>query len=232
MSELRYQCIEAKSGDFAAEAARTIATGLMDAIKERGECILGLSGGSTPGPAYTLLGKDTSVDWDSVRLFLVDERFVPPDHEESNTKLLRGTLLNHAPIPAKHITFPDTSLPHDACVAAYSESLVHLFSRHAPDVMVLGLGNDGHIASLFPPVPEEAFEEILALHTRTDQSAVHDRITVSPLVIMASKHCILLLKGKEKRGVFEQCVQADLNPVRWPLHVPLSTGGLMVVMGD
>lgn len=232
MSELRYQCIEAKNGDFAAESARTIAAGLTEAIRERGECILGLSGGSTPGPSYTLLGKDMDIPWDSVRLFLVDERLVPPGHEESNARLVRETLLKHAQIPAKHITFPNTTLPPDACAASYAESLVRIFSRHAPDVMVLGLGNDGHIASLFPPVPEEAFEEILALHTHTDQFEVRDRVTVSPLVIMACKRCILLLKGKEKRDVFERCVQADLDPVRWPLHVPLSAGGLIVVMGD
>ena len=117
----------------------------------------------------------------------------------------------------------------DDCVIAYCEALIHLFKKQPPDLMILGMGNDGHITSLFPPVTEEAFGEIFALHTTTDTFAVHDRISASPLVIMAAQAHLLLLKGKEKNKVFEECIKAEMNPVRWPLHIALATKRVTVV---
>jgi len=98
--------------------------------------------------------------------------------------------------------------------------------------LVLGMGTDGHTAALFPPVTEEAFGEALALHTSTDAFAVHDRITISPLVLMATQQHLLLLKGKEKWKVFEECVNAEVSPTRWPLHVALATERVTVVAND
>jgi len=227
---MEYQLIEAQSDAVFIEQAVTILKQkILESIADRGECILGLSGGSTPRPVYEALGKETDIDWAKVKLFLADDRCVPAENSESNQKLVRDTLLKYAAIPARQCYFPDTSLPIDACVIAYTEALVHLFHEHAPDVLILGLGNDGHIASLFPPIAEDAFGEALVLHTTTDVFAVHDRISVSPLVIMSARTHLLLLHGAEKRKVFEECVHTDLDPVRWPLHVPLATGRTIVL---
>ena len=227
---MQYERITAVSDDeFVMKSSALIAQKIDDAIEERDECILGLSGGSTPRPVYEALGKE-DLDWEKVKIFLIDDRHVPAEDKESNQKLVRDTLLKHADIPANQCYFPDTSLPIDTCVIAYIEALVHLFHAHAPDLLILGLGNDGHIASLFPPVSEEAFGEVIALHTTTDDFAVHDRISISPLIIMSAQEHVLLIKGEDKEKVFEECATSDLDPVRWPLHVALATERMTVII--
>ena len=95
--------------------------------------------------------------------------------------------------------------------------------------MILGMGPDGHITSLFPPVPEYAFGETIVVNTETDQFAVRERISVSALVLMAAKQHVLLLKGEEKMAVFEECVGSEIDPTRWPLHIALAAGGVEVI---
>ena len=226
---MNYERITSVSDEeFVTKSVAVIAQKIDDAIEERDECIIGLSGGSTPRPVYEALGKE-DLYWEKVKIFLLDERYVPSENNDSNQKLVQDTILKHADIPANQCYFPDTSLPIDACVIAYTEALVHLFHAHAPDLLVLGMGNDGHVASLFPPVAENAFGEVVALHTTTDDFAVHDRITISPLIIMASQEHVLLIKGEEKQKVFEECAKSDLDPVRWPLHVALATERMTVI---
>ncbi|MDD3896448.1 MAG: 6-phosphogluconolactonase [Candidatus Peribacteraceae bacterium] len=226
-----YQMIETQSdAAFTAQAVALLQQKITESLAARGECILGLSGGSTPRPVYEALGKEEGIDWSKIKLFLADERYVPAKSAESNQKLVHDTLLKNAAIPANQCYFPDTSLPIEACVIAYTEALVHLLREHAPDCMTLGLGNDGHIASLFPPVAEDAFGEVIALHTTTGTFAVRDRISVSPLVIMSAQSHLLLLKGAEKKKVFEECVKAEPDPVRFPLQIALATGRTVVVL--
>lgn len=228
-----YNLIETSgNAEFTVQSATVLQQKILDAIGQHGSCILGLSGGSTPRPVYEELGQRSDIDWQKVQLFLVDERYVPPDHAESNQKLVRDTLLQHADVPPDQCYFPDTSLEIEDCVLAYARAFVDLFATRAPDVLVLGLGPDGHTASLFPPVADEAFEEVLALHTTTDTFAVHDRITVSPLVLMAAQAHVLLLQGEEKRRVFEECVKAESDPVRFPLQISLATGRLTMIAGE
>ncbi|MDD5470254.1 MAG: 6-phosphogluconolactonase, partial [Candidatus Peribacteraceae bacterium] len=133
-----YQLIETQSdAAFCAQAVALLKQKILENITARGECILGLSGGSTPRPVYEALGKEEGIDWSKVKLFLADERYVPAENSESNQKLVHDTLLKNAAIPSNQCYFPDTSLPIEACVIAYTEALVHLFREHAPDCMTL-----------------------------------------------------------------------------------------------
>ncbi|NLG06853.1 6-phosphogluconolactonase, partial [Candidatus Peribacteria bacterium] len=141
------------NAEFTAQSVVILQQKILNAIEQYDSCILGLSGGSTPRPVYEELGQRSDIDWQKVQLFLVDERYVPPDHAESNQKLVRDTLLKHADVPPDQCYFPDTSLGIEDCVLAYARSFVDLFAARPPDVMVLGLGPDGHTASLFPPLP-------------------------------------------------------------------------------
>ena len=223
----------ANDEEFVHKSVELLEEKIIEAIEARGQCIFGLSGGSTPKPVYSELGMSTNIDWSKVYLFLVDDRFIEPNHDDSNQKLVRETLLVNAGIPEENILFPDTTLELDACVGGYIQGLIQLFQMNPPDVLTLGLGPDGHIASLFPPVEESAFGEQLALHTTTDAFAVHDRISISPLIIMAAQSSVLLLRGEEKIQVFNECIEAEeLDPTRWPLHVALSTERLSVVQQD
>ena len=228
---MNYQLHESTPDTFTADATALLKEKIVAAIDDKDECSLGLSGGSTPRPVYEALGKDSDIDWNKVLLFLVDERYIEPDSNDSNQKLIRESLMQFADVPEDNLVFPDTTQSLESCLATYSRALTDLFSQRPPDLLVLGMGNDGHIASLFPPVPESAFQEQLVLHTTTDAFAVHDRISVSPLVIMASQANVLLLKGDEKREVFEECVASEqMAPGRWPLHVALATERLEVVV--
>lgn len=227
---MNFQLHKVSEPAFIQKSVELLKQHITSAIEEHGECIIGLSGGSTPKPVYEELGKDPDIDWNQVLVFLVDERYIEPTHPDSNQLLVRETLMKHAEVPEDNLIFPDTSLALDACVATYMRSLIDLFSNRPPDILTLGMGNDGHIASLFPPVPESAFGEQVVLHTTTDAFAVRDRISVSPLVIMASQANVLLLKGDEKKEVFDECVQSEqMDPSRWPLHIALATERLEVI---
>ncbi|TSC99397.1 MAG: 6-phosphogluconolactonase [Candidatus Peregrinibacteria bacterium Greene1014_49] len=217
--------------EFVSQAATFLAQAITDVIQERGGCIIGLSGGSTPKSVYEALGK-ISLDWDSVLCFLIDERYIPADNKDSNQKLVRESLVAHARIPETNLIFPDTSLPIDACVEHYARDLMVLFDKHLADIVVLGMGNDGHIASLFPPMVDSLMDDSrLVAHTQTDQFVVHDRITVTLNPIAAANHAVFLLNGMEKKKVWDAMMLDFENERRWPAKRILASTEVTVVWG-
>jgi len=218
--------------DFTQKSAETIAAIVTRCIAERSQCILGLSGGTTPEPIYTLLGK-MPIDWNKISIFLVDERYVPADHAESNQGMVRESLLKHATIPEAQICFPDTSLPIDECMAQYTADLKTQWDTHLPDLMILGMGPDGHIASLFPPLAEELMNDTrLIAHTTTNQFAVHDRIGLTLNPIAAAGSHVFLIKGEEKRRVWEEMLASTEDEKQWPAKRILSQHEpVTVIMG-
>lgn len=215
---------------FVTQSVDWLATTITKAIQANGECIIGLSGGSTPAPVYTALAKTEAIDWQKVTFFLLDDRMVSKDHADSNQKLIQDTLLSTNIITLDQCVFPDTNGTYEYAVAQYTRALTALFASNPPDLLILGMGEDGHIASLFPPVQESSFGEKLVVHTQTEKFSIKDRISVSPLVLLAAKKSLLLLKGANKKAVFMECVQAAPDPVRWPLHIPLSKEAMTVIL--
>ena len=201
---------------FVADATAFIADIVREAIANDGRCILGLSGGSTPGPVYEALGREPGIDWSKVWIFLVDDRCVPADHPKSNQFLLRSTILKHAPIPESQIVVPDVTLAPDETARKYGEEIASMTRVGKPALVVLGLGEDGHIASLFPPVSEAAFSMTGAIHTTTTAFDIHDRISVTLPVLTSSKQALFLLKGEKKIGVWEEMVEGVEGVKRWP----------------
>lgn len=215
--------------EFILASADIMQSILESALAEDGEAILGLSGGSTPKPIYEELG-NRELEWENIKLFLVDDRYIAADSSDSNQKLVRETLLAHAQIPESNVVFPDTSLPIEACIAQYATDLQKLWSNKLPDLLTLGLGEDGHIASLFPPVGADALgDEHLVLHTTTDQFAVHDRMTVSLNAIAAAQNHLLLLKGEGKKAVWDEMQHSNDDVSRWPMKRVLETGAVTLV---
>ncbi|HVW66476.1 MAG TPA: 6-phosphogluconolactonase [Candidatus Peribacteraceae bacterium] len=214
---MHYQFIDTQSADdFTHRAVELLTHHIQRAIETHGSCVMGLSGGSTPRPIYEALGKQP-LNWSKVFVFLIDERHVDPSSEDSNQKLVRDTLLKHAHIPEENMVFPDTALPVHDCVKKYAEDLKAQWENRLPDISVLGMGPDGHIASLFPLLTEkETHERALALHTTTDRFAVHDRITVGLHVIAAIDTHLFLLKGDEKKRVWDEMIASQDNLHRWP----------------
>ena len=226
MMSFHYDHLQASTEEeFVSLATLRLTEAMQSAITQHGRCTIGLSGGSTPRDLYSALGSSKKIDWTKVHLFLVDERHVPLDHKDSNQRLVRETLLMQAKIPPAHFLFPDTTLPIDQCVGEYETEVRELFRDAGPDIVILGLGPDGHIASLFPGDIDALLEqEHDVLHTTTDHFAVHDRITVTlPLLTRASLP-LFLLKGEEKKKIFAETLSANIDPIEHPAHALLETG--------
>jgi len=193
------------------------------------KCILGLSGGSTPKVIYEKLGQDTEIDWSKVWIFLVDERCVPPDHPESNQRMVRETLLKNADVPERQIYFPLTDLDINQCISDYSAKLEVFFESTGPELITLGLGEDGHTASLFPPLRQEAFSEDFVIHTITDDLSVRDRISLTLPRLQQAEHKLFLLKGANKKIVWEEMMESDGDEERWPAMGVLGSKGCSVI---
>lgn len=228
---MSYGRIDATPGDFAAKAAALLAAHIKFFLNEHGACTLGLSGGSTPKPIYALLGQDASIDWSSVYVFLVDERYIDITDAKSNQKLVRDTLLEHARIPEENLFFPRTDLPLPACATEYEERLHALLGEKTVDIVTLGMGDDGHIASLFPPLDDDAFDEHDVLVTTTDRFDVRERVGVSLPFLTQAKLPVFLLQGEGKKKVWEEMLAADVNLRRWPAQAVLATERAIAVIG-
>lgn len=217
--------------EFATKAAVLISKQMQFFIKEHGNCLIGLSGGSTPKPVYQLLAKDKHIDWGKVTVFLVDDRYVPHDHADSNVHLIKATLLNHL-TAQPHVIFPHTHQSIDDCVTNYNDRLREVLEKDVADIVVLGMGDDGHIASLFPPVVEEGFDPALfAIHTTTDRFNVRDRISVTLPVLTKAKMSVFLLKGEEKQRVWDTMINDKRDSHRWPAQSVLAEERGFAVIG-
>jgi len=138
--------------DLAEAAAREFAAKAAEAFEEQGRFTVVLAGGSTPKVAYELLARDfvESIDWSRTHVFFGDERTVPPDHEDSNYRMAREALLEHVRVGSVHRMRGE--LPPDEAAASYEDELRRFFGEELPrfDLVLLGIGEDGHTASLFP----------------------------------------------------------------------------------
>ena len=233
MSSFEYKHIPVQSeAEFIDRSSAELEQAILDAIEEKGKCIIGLSGGSTPKPIYEALGKLKAIEWHKVTIFLVDERYVPANHEESNQKMIRETLLQNAKIPEHQIIFPDTSLDLEECIEDYDFRIDQLMSDGI-DAVALGLGEDGHIASLFPSDIDAILEEEkCVIHTTTPRPrsgqaptfAIKDRITVTLPVLGSADKQFFFLKGKNKKKIFAEVLSENEDPVEYPAHALLAAG--------
>lgn len=186
--------------EFVRASVSWIAGTLATELATKKSVHVGLCGGSTPKPVYTMLATDQRVPWENVTFFLLDERYVPADHADSNTRMIKETLLTREAASAACIA-PDTSLPLDACIADYEKKLQVC---HTPDLVIIGMGDDGHITSLFPPVPPEAFGPAKVIHTQTDRFAVKDRISTTFPILLQSTKRLFLITGEKKKALLQK----------------------------
>lgn len=172
--------------------------------------LLGLAGGSTPKPVYEALSKSKKVDWSKIDVFLVDERYVPPDHPESNQKMIREAL-------KRNITAPNTLLPVDLVADTYEKTLSALFSFGGTMLHILGMGEDGHIASIFPGDRKAIMErERIVIRTRTDVFAIHDRITVTLPVLWKADERVFLIGGEKKYEILKRMDAEPIDLLKYP----------------
>ena len=197
--------------DFLQTAVKHLTDAIVAAQYDGKTATIGLSGGSTPKPIYEKLSSEKKIDWKRVQFFLLDERYVLADHADSNTKMIRDTLLKNSAVDASFL-FPDTNLPLEDCVSDYNQKISVLH----PDLLILGMGPDGHIASLFPPVSSEAFGPASVIHTETDLFAVHDRISVTFPVLEAATKRVFLITGAEKYSLLQKMQDGNQDASLFP----------------
>jgi 6-phosphogluconolactonase len=225
-------CADAEAA--AQRAAVEIARRLQSARRERGAAHLALSGGGTPARTYELLGPELQ-SWEGIELWFADERCVGPQDEQSNYRLAQQTLLGGAAdLDAARVHRMEGELGPAQGAQRYATEL----REHAPcegdlpvlDLIVLGIGPDGHVASLFPGAPTlDADPHELCLGVHDSPKPPPERITLSMPVLHAARRCLLLATGAGKADA----VNAMLGePTR---HVPASLlrrGRLSVIVDD
>jgi 6-phosphogluconolactonase len=171
---------------------------------------IALPGGNTPRPLYRLLASTyrALMPWNRVQVFWSDERYVPPDDARSNYRVARDSLLDHVPIPRENIHPMPVLLPEVEDVAeAYEETLMSHFPGRWPrfDLVLLGLGADGHIASLFPhnPVLDERARIVAAVRAEADSPL---RLTLTLPAINHAANVHFLAAGREKASAVERAL--------------------------
>ena len=209
------------------ELAEEISQKLDLELKNKGEANLLVSGGSTPKKLYEILS-NKKIDWKNVSIGLIDERFVATNTEESNELLIKNTLLKNKAADAKFIGLIFN-------INDYKENLNITISKHKPfyksiTCSILGMGSDGHTASLFPNFEEvytddSIYGDKMIINTKAT-SEPSKRISYTKAKILSSKHLFLYFNGKEKLDVFNSAKEnknASIRPISAFIHQNINT---------
>jgi len=199
---------------------------LQETLKRQDIFYLAISGGKTPRDYYQLLGSDRkmiNLPWNKVELFWVDERCVPPDSQDSNYKLAADTFLKTVPIPKQNIhRIAGEYTDYSQAVKEYDETLRKVFKIGRGkfpvfDLMILGMGADGHIGSLLPN--SYALFDTDDLVTEVYQMTNgHNRVTMTHPVICNSKQLVITISGAEKAEIVRDVFVAEPDEVQYPVH--------------
>lgn len=188
---------------------------------------IGLSGGSTPKSIYKEFSRREDIKLEKVKFFQVDERYVPKFNENSNYDMIYHNLierLNHRIIGFYYF---DTSLSIRKCINKYEKDLNEIKKRSF-DLVILGIGTDGHVASLFPHSKALKEEKRLAIHTTTDEFEVKDRLTISLPIIMESRKILVLLSGKKKEKILNEILHSSKSIDELPAKALLDHKNLTI----
>lgn len=203
-----------------AQCAQSLAAGVGAVLREglqlRGRASLVVSGGRTPMPFLDRLGS-LQLDWSHVTVCLADDRWVPAEHPDSNEGLVRRHLLRGAAAAARLVPLVDASATPEAQRASVERALAA--APRPFDVVVLGMGDDGHTASLFPGAPGTA----AALDRRQPEqvalvvpaAAPHRRISLTLRALLDARAVMILIQGEAKRAAIEQAAGSD--PAQYPI---------------
>jgi 6-phosphogluconolactonase len=210
-------------------ASRSVELFVADAskaIKAKDVFYVAISGGHTPKRFFELLGevpKAKSLPWDKIQLFWVDERYVPPDSQWSNYKLAADTFLPKVAIPQRNVhRIPTEQSDFLVSVHCYEETIREVFGlseKRIPefDLIMLGMGVEGHTGSLFPN-SYACFdtEDLACVVYILDEDL--NRITLTHPVLCAASHLAVLVSGREKAAILKEVLTAEPDEVRYPIH--------------
>jgi 6-phosphogluconolactonase len=203
---------------FVAEASRS--------VEARDAFHVAISGGNTPKRFFELLGQPShagSLPWDKVQLFWVDERIVPVDSHLSNYKLAADTFLRKVPIPQENVhRIPTEYCDFSAAARCYEQTIREVFALDPGrmpefDLIVLGMGVEGHTGSLFPNSYATFDTDDLACVVYVLDEKLN-RITLTHPVLCAASHLVVLVSGREKAQILKEVLTSEPDEVRYPIH--------------
>jgi 6-phosphogluconolactonase len=224
MKTLRRQSCEimvyADAAELAREAARRFARMAEAFVGDVGRFTVALSGGSTPKAMFEILAAEpfaSSLPWRSIYFFWGDERCVPPDHPDSNYRMAYETLLSKVPIPRENIfRIPAEDEDHERAATSYSESIRKFFAGEPHfDLVFLGMGTDGHTASLFPGTAALRVHDRIAVANYVEKLQSW-RITLTADTINRARNVIFLVAGEDKAPALKQVIEGQRNSEKYP----------------
>ena len=226
----------------AAAAAQLFVDSAQVAVRTRGLARIAISGGTTPKAMFQLLADPAqpfrdAIDWSRIELFWVDERCVPPTDADSNYHMTDEALLSKVPLPPEHIFRMEGELDPEEAASRYESTLRNTFKLEgaespAFDLLLLGMGDDGHTASLFPHTP--ALHELgrLAVANHVVQKETW-RITLTWPVINQAREVSFLIEGDAKAAVLAEVLTGPYDPDRLPSQlIRPSNGELRFFLDD
>lgn len=198
---------------LARAAANAFVASAGEVLSTRDRFTVALAGGSTPKTLYALLASELrdTLAWNRVHFFWTDERFVPPDDSESNYRMARDALLEPLGVPQENVHAPDTGGKPGDAAERYQDAMRAFFGSGLPrfDWILLGMGEDGHVASLFPgsSALEETERLVVAVHDSPKPPPV--RLTMTLLLLNAAREIHFLIAGRRKRDAFSKILRQE-----------------------
>ena len=212
------------------------------AVAARGKARIAISGGHTPKNTFELFANPAepflkAMPWSQIELFWVDERCVPPDHPDSNYRMTREAMLDKVPLKPEQVFRIEGELEPDAAAARYESTLRNQFRLEGAetprfDVLALGMGDDGHTASLFPHTA--ALHELarLSVANHVPQQKESWRVTLTQPVIVQASEIFFLIEGKPKADPLHRVLQGPYDPETLPSQLIQPKSGKLLYLLD
>jgi 6-phosphogluconolactonase len=233
--------VEPNAAALASRAAQYFVEMAEEAVVARGRARVAISGGSTPKATFQLLADPnlpwrTRMPWDKLELYWVDERCVPPDDQASNFRMTREALLDQVPLRSEKIHRMEGELDPEEAAARYESGLRNNFRLEGAevphfDLVQLGIGPDGHTASLFPHT--EALNEMMRLVVANHVPQMNtSRITLTWPVINQARSVFFLVSGEDKAGVLKEVLTGERDIERLPSQLIWPASGILTLILD
>jgi 6-phosphogluconolactonase len=228
--------VSADAHELSLVVARTAVQVITDAVDANGHCSLALSGGNTPRELYRLLGSAfrDQIPWERIHVFWGDERYVDHSHPASNFRMASEALLNHVPCPVDHIHPMPTHFPSPELAAQdYERTLKEHVGPDGPlfHLNLLGLGEDGHTASIFPGSPSVTDDAhwVVAAETHAEPPR---RLTLTLAALTRSENLYVIVAGRKKATALRQVLSACPDPSAYPAAGLRSSKGTLIWWAD
>lgn len=222
----------------AERCADLIVSAAAQAGQKRQRLSIVLAGGNTPKTLYALLASDAyrdKLEWQYIDLFWGDERCVPPDHHESNYRMVEDALLAHLAPSAMPAVYRMEGELHPTQAAEAYESLLRTYFAHqkkvAFDLVLLGMGEDGHTASLFPGTAAIFEQERFVVAHYVDKLTAY-RLTLTPAILNRSKQIVFLICGANKHEALQQVWSPAFQPEKFPAQIIRPADGNLLWLVD